>query len=284
MHVANYITKAESTPDGGDPLLVAQLRVAAGLAHLHAKKYKLAARKFLEVSADLGSGYNEIISPQDVALYGGLCALASFDRAELKAKLVDSPTFRTFLELYPQVREAVGDFFHSRYASCLEYLRRLKPDLLLDIHLQPHVNTLYDDIRSKALVQYFSPFVTVDMRQMATAFNVGVDELEKELARLIMARQITARIDSQAKVLHARKVDARTATFTAAMKMGEDYMRDVRTVLLRVNLMRADFVVKPASDSHGIPSKSSRQEARAVYTAAAAHAHAAAVEAAALPL
>jgi hypothetical protein len=26
-------------------------------------------------------------SPQDVAVYGGLCALASFDRAELKAKV-----------------------------------------------------------------------------------------------------------------------------------------------------------------------------------------------------
>ena len=43
----------------------------------------------------------------------------------------------------------------------------LSQDLLLDIHLREHVSTLYEDIRSKALIQYFSPFVSVDMRRMA---------------------------------------------------------------------------------------------------------------------
>ena len=258
-HVANYIQKAESTPDGNDATLVAQLRVAAGLAFIESKKYKQAARKFAEVSPELGSQYSEVISAQDVALYGGLCALASFDRAELRSKLVESSTFKTFLELYPAVREAVHDFYHSRYASCLDALDKLKPDLLLDLHLHDHVKQLYEDVRSKALVQYFSPFVSVDMNLMATAFNVSVDALEKELASLIMTKQISARIDSQAKVLYAKQVDQRTQTFAAALKMGEDYMRDTRALLLRINLMRADFIVKGEGQGIG-PSKSSRQE------------------------
>jgi hypothetical protein len=41
--------------------------------------------QFIETSPELGSHYNEVISCQDVAMYGGLCALATFDRAELKA-------------------------------------------------------------------------------------------------------------------------------------------------------------------------------------------------------
>ena len=52
-HVANYITKAESTPDTSDAVvLTGQLKVAAGLAHLEGKKYKQAARKFLEASPE----------------------------------------------------------------------------------------------------------------------------------------------------------------------------------------------------------------------------------------
>ena len=264
-HVANYITKAESTPDSSDPALVAQLRVAAGLAHLEAKKYKLAARKFLEVPAEHPHVFSEIASAQDVALYGGLCALASFDRAELKAKLIDASSFKAFLELFPPIREAVQDFFHSRYAACLSYLDRLRPDLALDLHLHDHVKQLYEDVRSKALVQYCSPFVTVDMKLMATAFNVGVEALEKELAALIMQKHIAARIDSQSKVLYARQADQRTATFAAALKMGEEYMRDTQALLLRINLMRADFVVKGTGESGGFgptPSKSSRQDGR----------------------
>ena len=41
--------------------------------------------QFLETSPELGNNYSEVIAPQDIATYGGLCALASFDRAELKA-------------------------------------------------------------------------------------------------------------------------------------------------------------------------------------------------------
>ena len=40
--------------------------------------------QFVDTSFDLGVTYTEVIAPQDVATYGGLCALASFDRAELK--------------------------------------------------------------------------------------------------------------------------------------------------------------------------------------------------------
>lgn len=44
--------------------------------------------QFLETGSELGSHYNEVIAPQDVATYGGLCALASFDRAELKVSIL----------------------------------------------------------------------------------------------------------------------------------------------------------------------------------------------------
>jgi len=258
-HVANYITKAESTPDVSDTILMAQLKVASGLGHLEAKKYKLAARKFLECSPELGSAFSDVASQQDICCYGGLCALASFDRAELKAKVIDNGSFRTLLELFPEVRELVNDFYHSKYASCLNYLRKLKPDLLLDIHLHDHVESLYEHIHSKALVQYFSPYVRVNMVQMAEAFNFQVDQLESELAKLIGTGQIPARIDSHNKLLYARHDDQRSATFQKALAMGEDYMRDTKALLLRINMMRNDFVVKGNGDSLG-PSKSSRQE------------------------
>ena len=98
----------------------------------------------------------QIISPQDVAIFGGLCALAMFDRAELKTKVrrppmllfarlafspthpsclsvcpnshqvLDNTAFKNFLELVPQVRELIADFYNSRYASCLNYLQQLR--------------------------------------------------------------------------------------------------------------------------------------------------------------
>lgn len=240
MHVSSYVTKAEQTPDVQDqPVVVAKLKCAAGLAHLESKKYKLAARKFVETNFDLGNNYTEVIAPQDVATYGGLCALASFDRSELKNKVIDNINFRNFLELVPEVRELIHDFYASRYASCIEYLQNLKANLLLDIHLHDHVETLYDQIRHKALIQYTTPFISVDLRTMANAFMTNVAGLEKELEALIMDNQIQARIDSHNKILYARHADQRNTTFQRVLQTGVEFDRDARAMMLRANIMRA---------------------------------------------
>lgn len=78
----------------------------------------------------------------------------------------------------------------SRYASCLEYLENLKANLLLDIHLYDHVETLYSQIRHKAIIQYTTPFISVDLHTMASAFKTSVAGLEKELEALITDNQI----------------------------------------------------------------------------------------------
>ncbi|KAJ6879291.1 COP9 signalosome complex subunit 1-like [Populus alba x Populus x berolinensis] len=240
-HVTSYVSKAEQTAEALEPPTVSKLRCAAGLAHLEAKKYKLAARKFLEVSPELGNSYNEVIAPQDVATYGGLCALASFDRAELKSKVIDNPNFRNFLELVPEVRELIHDFYSSHYASCLDYLGNLKANLMLDIHLHDHVQTLYDQIRNKALIQYTHPFVSVDLHMMANAFKTTVAGLGKELEALIADNQIQARIDSHNKILYARHADQRNATFQRVLQTGNEFDRDVRAMLLRANLIKHEY-------------------------------------------
>lgn len=81
-------------------------------------------------------------------------------------------------------------FGRSRYASCLEYLENLKGNLLLDIHLHDHVETLYSQIRHKAIIQYTHPFISVDLHTMAGAFKTTVSGLEKELEALITDNQI----------------------------------------------------------------------------------------------
>jgi COP9 signalosome complex subunit 1 len=45
---------------------------------------------------------------QNVATYGGLCALATFDRAQLQKQVIGSHTFKLFLELDPQLREVLA--------------------------------------------------------------------------------------------------------------------------------------------------------------------------------
>ena len=66
-------------------------------------EYVATKESVLQVSSELGNHYSDVLAAQDVALYGGLCALASFDRSEIKRHVVESIGFRETLELNPEV-------------------------------------------------------------------------------------------------------------------------------------------------------------------------------------
>ena len=48
-----------------------------------------------------------------------------------------------------------------------------------------NVKTYKDETVAKAIVQYFSPFQTVDMNKMAKSFNMSVPTLQEKLVKLI---------------------------------------------------------------------------------------------------
>ncbi|CAG9855864.1 unnamed protein product [Phyllotreta striolata] len=255
-HVLSYVSKAESTPDfsetqskDSNQVILTKLKCAAGLAELATKKYKSAAKHFLQANLD-HCDFPELLSPNNVAMYGGLCALATFDRHDLQKNVIFSSSFKLFLELEPQLRDIIFKFYESKYASCLKLLDEIKDNLLLDMYIAPHVNTLYTQIRNRALIQYFSPYLSADMHKMALAFNRTVPALEDELMQLILDGQIQARIDSHNKILFAKDVDQRSTTFEKSLLMGKEYQRRTRMLILRAAVLKNKIHVKsPQRDS-----------------------------------
>ena len=196
--------------------------------------------------------FPELLSPSNIAVYGGLCALASFDRQELKKNVISNSTFKLFLELDPHLREIIHKFYESKYAQCLRMLGEIRDNLLLDMYLAPHVAALYTAIRNRALTQYFSPYLSADMSKMATAFNTNVRDLEDELMTLILDGHIAARIDSHNKILLAKDADQRCSTYEKGMQMGNDYVRRTRALILRSAMLKSNILVQsPPRDPTG---------------------------------
>ena len=224
----------------------AKFTCAAALAHLHFNKYTEAAKHFTSLKTEIGNSYMEVVSQQDVAVYGGLCALATFDREQLKKHIVhENVTFRDMLSTVPEMRDIIEDFWNSRYPQCLSKLNLIKKELLLDIHIGKHVHKLFSLIRQKALIQYTKPFSALSLTTMASAFNCdSVETLEKEIADLITRDKIRARIDSRGeKILRAKEFDKRTETFERVQKTAEKFVENARDALLRSSLNRLDLAL-----------------------------------------
>lgn len=251
--VSSYVLKAESNPDYAEKSPIAtKLDCASGLAHLANRKYDQAARAFLQCNFDhFNNDSSEFLSVNNVAVYGALCALASFSREQLLRQVIQSTTFKLFLETEPQLREILSKFYDSKYANCLSILESLKDNFLLDLYLAPHVKTLYSSIRNRALIQYFSPYISADMHRMAAAFNTDVKSLEDEIMQLILDGQIQARIDSQNKILYAKDIDPRTVTFEKAIQIGKECHLRTKALLLRQAVIKHGSINVKSHNGHG---------------------------------
>ncbi|KAH8668315.1 26S proteasome subunit RPN7-domain-containing protein [Xylariales sp. PMI_506] len=220
-------------------------RMVAGIAYLHSDKYYDAAKSFLD-TGDLAicQAYNDVASPNDVAIYGGLLALASMDRSELQRRVLDNSSFRTYLELEPHIRKAVSMFINGRYSSCLAILESYRPDYLLDIHLQKHVPAIYSQIRTKCIVQYFIPFSCVTLESMNEAFAKEGESLEAELITMIRSGQLQARINTIDKLLVAVSNDRRGEMQLKSLEAAQNYEKEALERIRRISIAAADLEVK----------------------------------------
>lgn len=229
----------------------------SALAYLGVQDYQAAAKAFLRIDASYlvyatisGIGFlKAVISGHDIAVYGGLTALASMDRAQLRTQVVENANFRSFLELEPHIRRAISLFCDAKYSACLEILESYRNDYLLDMNLGPLVSDLYSKIRSKSIVQFFVPFSHVRIADLAAAFpaasesgsasSSGVQAMEDELASMIQTGILDARIDAVDGILLAPPRELRTETQQGVMVAAADLERGLRRRLHRLNMAHA---------------------------------------------
>ncbi|ETO14960.1 COP9 signalosome complex subunit [Reticulomyxa filosa] len=128
---------------------------ALGLALLRQGRYDNAVSHFVDCDYSIHGQWPEALSGHDIALYGGLCALASLSRANLKKKnfaflvlthkgegvnfffflksqiVLDNEHFKRFLELRPTVSKLVRGFYDNEYGIVMSGLNALKKELIV---------------------------------------------------------------------------------------------------------------------------------------------------------
>lgn len=177
------------------------MKIVNAIASIGLGKYGEAASGLLMVNPEIPADtFNDIATPNDVAVYGGLLALATMERAALQAKVLDNPSFRAFLEHEPHIRKAISHFVNGRYSSCLSILDAYKADFFLDIYLYKHVEVIFQKIRRKCIVQNFIPFSCVTLDSLNASFSKDGESIEDELVSMIRDGALNARIDAKSRV------------------------------------------------------------------------------------
>jgi COP9 signalosome complex subunit 1 len=255
LGVQSNLAKVDSAQLKGEEKTKLEPIVSActGLSHMAIGNFREAASNFLgtspayltaEPAANI-SWQKEVISGNDVAVYGGLCALASMDRSDLQNKVLAHSEFRNFLELEPHIRRAINLFCNSKYSACLEVLEGYRSDYLLDVYLSKVLHTIYSRIRTKSIVQYFIPFSCVTLDEMASKFPAAGDSsIEAELEDMVNSGTLDARIDLVDRLLISPPTNPRHDVHAEALTMAETYDHTLRLRLTRLNMLAAGMEIQ----------------------------------------
>ncbi|KAK1858049.1 hypothetical protein I4F81_000663 [Pyropia yezoensis] len=231
-----------------------KLRCCSGLALLAAGKFRQAAIQFTSApftatddasAAVLAASLSDALALEDVAIYGGLCALASFNREEMASRVLASPAFGNYLELAPAVRDALSDFHAARYATCLTAIASVEQEAAVDLYLRPHLTDLIARIRVRAVSAYVSPFTSVCLSRMAPALCCAdVPTLTAELAGLISDGTIDGRIDVHHGVLVRDQREGRSEALARAAARGAEAVAEAEALALRVVMLKGNLVIR----------------------------------------
>jgi COP9 signalosome complex subunit 1 len=239
--------------------------VVSGIAHMGLGDYQMAAESFLHapftyhnIGPIHGDDFEKkVANANDVAVYGGLCALATMTREDLVEVVLGGP-FRQFLELEPHMRKAISLYTTAKYQSCIDTLGRYYSDWRLDIFLgasvsprsrRSHVDLLLAKIRERSITAYFSSFSEVSLSSLASTFpptSTSPDAMEVEALGMIENGTLDARLDVVKGLLVAPQKDLRAETHRDARLAAEEVERTMLLRLHRVNMTLAGLDIPKA--------------------------------------
>lgn len=282
IHVGNYnnalefvaktelLKNTEKIHGDGTTLLSSKLNTASALAHLEQGRYQEALSKLLSLEAEFNHQFNSVLSAEDIALYGGILALATLSRNELYSSMLDiNATFKERLELVPLLRDAIQHYARSEYRQCLSLLYSLRPELELDVRFCSHLDSVLELIRDKCLMQFFTPYSVVSIQAMADCIGVqSTEDMEIIVANLILSGKWDGvRINARTQTLHAItqvELEKRRerSTYQKVIRLGEKFMAETQNSLLRLSciengvLVKDDFAANKTGYSLGLQSQS----------------------------
>ncbi|WKY09372.1 hypothetical protein Q1695_002047 [Nippostrongylus brasiliensis] len=216
----------------------ARLDTACGLSRMQSGRYRQAADRLLKVDLD-ALELPWLFSASDMAMYCTLCTIATYDRTELKKKVLNDANCRKFLEAEPKLVELLNCMVKSQFGRALDILKEMKDRFLLDPYLSPHVDPLYAVIRERALLQYLEPFASADLNAMANIFRTDLRSLEGELVALCEQGQLSARIDAVGATIRMIRPDEREENYKKIIECCDDMIERCEAAILRAVMQQA---------------------------------------------
>jgi COP9 signalosome complex subunit 1 len=170
-----------------------QVKVMEALSFMQQDQMKEAAIRIAnQVTVTDELALSEFVRAKDLAYYLVICALHSLTRKEIKQHILSAPGYKALMDSTNygvlNVSDVIENFLNGRYMDYQAQINTISSQMGFDIYFGYRLEKVMKNIRKKALVQYVTPYKVIDMREIQKAFGLPIEQIEAELAELIVAK------------------------------------------------------------------------------------------------
>ncbi|CAD8205675.1 unnamed protein product [Paramecium pentaurelia] len=206
---------------GGDWERKNRLKVYEGIYCLMIRDITKASKLFLDSVATFNS--SEVISYNEVVSYTILTSIICLDRQSLKKKVHQNPEVVGVLRENQVLKSFLESFLQCDYKTLFQKFAIVNENLSHDQYLSIHRKYLIREYRVVFYSQFLESYKTVTLNNMAKAFGVSVQFIDRELSELISSRRINCKIDKVAGIIESSRADDRNQLYNNLIKQG-DYL------------------------------------------------------------
>ncbi|CDR95024.1 PCI domain containing 26S proteasome non-ATPase regulatory subunit 6 protein, putative [Babesia bigemina] len=215
-----YMERAKKDIENrGDWEIRNRLHIYESLQLIICRKFKPAAELLLNSLSTFTA--TELITLEELVLYTVVLSLITMDRPTIRSKLLESAEVAQVASEGSALHHLIHDFYHCNYKNFMMSLVRTSELVLRDRYMARYCNYFLRQARLPAYRQFLRPYKSVTIENMAHAFQLPAEFLERELVSYISGMRLDCKIDLVNGIIENSIMDDRNTNYIEIVKEGD---------------------------------------------------------------
>jgi 26S proteasome regulatory subunit N7 len=223
---ADVATCHKLVEEGADWDKKNKLKIFEGVYCMFIRDFKKASDLFVNSVATFTA--SEVMTYKEFVFYTVVLGILTQTRKTIKNDIIHSPDILAVNRDIPHLKELGESYYNCDYKTFFQQYIEIAEILKNDFYLSEHAHYYTKEMRLVAYKQYLESFKSVTIENMASAFGVSGEFIDKELSTFIYNGKLNCKIDKVSGVIESNRPNRKAELFGNTVKLGDALLNRVQ--------------------------------------------------------
>jgi len=184
----------------------------------------------------------ELMPFKEFIFYTVILSLMTEERKVLKKEIIHCPEILAVNREIPNLKQFSESFYNCDYKSFFQAFIEISEVVSKDFYLKDHAQYYTKEMRLVAYKQYLESFKSVTIENMANAFGVSGDFIDKELSTFIYNGKLNCKIDKVSGVIESNRPNRKAELFQSTIQQGDALLNRIQKLARGLDIWVNKFV------------------------------------------